>query len=406
MPVPGLPIITAIAAGYEAGHAVANDGTVWGWGYDLYGGVGNGTVITTNPEAVTTAVHVLNLDGTGPLTNVTTLASGWMHNFAIVNTSGTTTPPPAPTISSNPANPTKQTSASFNFSDTQSGVTFVCSLDASSYSACVSGQSYSSLAQGSHTFNVEAEDGSNNVSTPASFTWTIDTTLPLISGSATPSPNANGWNNTSTNVAFTCSDALSGIASCSGPTNLTAEGAGQNVTGTAVDKAGNTAQATVTVNIDKTNPKVTYTGGGTYTVDQTVNITCTAADALSGIASSTCGANVTGPAYSFNLGTAYNYSATAMDKAGNVGNGSTSFTVTVTSASLINIVNKFETKPGVAALMVATLQGAQAAFAGGNIKSGDNQLNGFINQVMAQSGKSLTAAQAAVLIQCAMALMM
>jgi hypothetical protein len=56
--------------------------------------------------------------------------------------------------------------------------------------------------------------------------------------------------------------------------------------------------------------------------------------------------------------------------------------------------------------MVATLQGAQAAFAGGNIKSGDNQLNGFINQVMAQSGKSLTAAQAAVLIQCAMALMM
>jgi hypothetical protein len=32
-------------------------------------------------------------------------------------------------------------------------------------------------------------------------------------------------------------------------------------------------------------------------------------------------------------------------KAGNVGNGSASFTITVTSASLINLVNLFETKP-------------------------------------------------------------
>jgi hypothetical protein len=36
----------------------------------------------------------------------------------------------------------------------------------------------------------------------------------------------------------------------------------------------------------------------------------------------------------------------------------------------------------------------------------DNQLNSFINQVMAQSGKSLTAAHAALLIQLATALMM
>jgi len=77
----------------------------------------------------------------------------------------------------------------------------------------------------------------------------------------------------------------------------------------------------------------------------------------------------------------------------------------VTFASLINLVNLFETKAGVAATMVATLQGAQAAFAKGNVKSGGNQLNQFIQEVQAQSGKSLTTAQATILIQCATALM-
>jgi hypothetical protein len=69
-------------------------------------------------------------------------------------------------------------------------------------------------------------------------------------------------------------------------------------------------------------------------------------------------------------------------------------------------VNLWETKPGVAANMVAALQAAQAAFASGNAKMGDNQLQSFINQVQAQTGKSLTAAQAALLIQYATSLKM
>jgi len=77
----------------------------------------------------------------------------------------------------------------------------------------------------------------------------------------------------------------------------------------------------------------------------------------------------------------------------------------VTFASLINLVNEFDTN-GNAAGMVAKLEAAESSFARGNIQSGDNQLNAFINQVSAQSGKSLTAAQAAILIQDAKALMM
>src|SRR5882724_5666799 len=193
---------------------------------------------------------------------------------------------------------------------------------------------------------------------------------------------------------------------CSGATTLTAQGAGASVTGAAVDGAGNTAQTQVTVNIDQTNPIVTFMGGGTYTVEQTVNISCAASDALSGIASSTCGPNVTGPAYSYALGTVYNYSATATDKAGNVGKGSTSFTVNVgTALNLANLVRKFELKATIAATMVSTLQSAYTAFASGNVKSGDNQLSAFISQVIAQQGKSLTVTQANLLIQYAKALM-
>jgi large repetitive protein len=85
-----------------------------------------------------------------------------------------TTPPPAPTITSNPTNPTNRTSASFGFSDAQTGVTFLCQLDGSAFSACLSGKTYSGLSQGSHTFAVEAKDKAGNQSSAASFTWTIN----------------------------------------------------------------------------------------------------------------------------------------------------------------------------------------------------------------------------------------
>ena len=59
----------------------------------------------------------------------------------------------APTITSSPSNPTTSTSASFTYKDSASGVTFKCSLDSAAFSTCAStGITYSSLAQGRHTF--------------------------------------------------------------------------------------------------------------------------------------------------------------------------------------------------------------------------------------------------------------
>jgi hypothetical protein len=142
-------------------------------------------------------------------------------------------------------------------------------------------------------------------------------------------------------VTFACSDALSGVASCAAPVTVSTEGANQQVTGTAVDRADNAASATVTgISIDKTAPAVTYSGNaGTYTVDQTVSITCAATDGLSGIKSTTC-QNVTGPASSFALG-ANTFSATATDRAGNVGAGSVTFTVVANPAGVSKLTTQF-----------------------------------------------------------------
>ena len=91
---------------------------------------------------------------------------------------------PDTTIGTKPANPTNSTSASFSFNGddgTGSGVaSFECSLDGAAFANCAStGISYSDLSEGSHTFAVKATDNANNTdTTPASYTWTVDTTAP------------------------------------------------------------------------------------------------------------------------------------------------------------------------------------------------------------------------------------
>src|SRR6185436_7052280 len=71
--------------------------------------------------------------------------------------------------------------------------------------------------------------------------------------------NAAGWNNTNVTVTFTCADSGSGIATCPAAATVTTEGTGLTVTGTAVDRAGNSKPLTVTLNVDKTLPVPTFT---------------------------------------------------------------------------------------------------------------------------------------------------
>jgi len=99
-------------------------------------------------------------------------------------------------------------------------------------------------------------DRAGNVATIGPFNFKIDKTSPTIEATVSPEPNEFGWNNTDVTVIFNCQDELSGIASCTEPISLTAEGKDQLAQGEAIDKAGNRAVVQVKVNIDKTKPVI------------------------------------------------------------------------------------------------------------------------------------------------------
>jgi hypothetical protein len=117
----------------------------------------------------------------------------------------------------------------------------------------------------------------------------LDSDPPKIAATFNPPPNAAGWNNSDVTVTFTCSDFTSGVAFCPSPITLSTEGVNQVVSGTAFDKAGNAATASVTINLDKTPPIISGSinpppdAGGWNGGAVTVNFTC--ADAMSGVAS-------------------------------------------------------------------------------------------------------------------------
>ncbi len=83
-----------------------------------------------------------------------------------------------------------------------------------------------------------------------------DSDPPVIEAMVTPAANGAGWHNSDVTVSYTCSDASSGVATCPPAVTVTTEGVGQQVSATAADNAGNSATATVTLNIDKTPPGI------------------------------------------------------------------------------------------------------------------------------------------------------
>ena len=145
----------------------------------------------------------------------------------------------------------------------------------------------------------------------------------------------------------------------------------------------------MTIKRDATPPVVTYSGNqGSYSITDTVSIHCSAADALSGLATTTCH-DVSGPAWQFGAGTT-TLSATATDRAGNVGSGSTAFDVIVTPASLETLIGQLVADNGVANSLVAKIDAGSVA--------------AFDHEVDAQTGKKISAADAALLKQLAAAL--
>ncbi len=189
---------------------------------------------------------------------------------------------PNTTINTNPANPTDSTSASFTFSGTDntggSGVDhYECNLDGGVFSTCSSPRDYSGLSDGSHTFQVWSIDAAGNTDpTPASYTWTVDTTAPDTTITSNPT---NPTNSTSASFAFSGNDGSgSGVAgfecrldggsfdTCTSPRDYTSlSEASHTFQVQAIDNAGNVdgTPASYTWVVDTTAPTVTISSSAT-----------------------------------------------------------------------------------------------------------------------------------------------
>jgi hypothetical protein len=252
-----------------------------------------GTCVDTSGNDASNTQIGINIDKTVPIASAAAApapnANGWNKTDVIVSFSG---------------------------NDGLSGIDF-CSDD-----VVVSSEAAGQSASGTCT------DKAGNVSDSATASGiNVDKTAPTILGAASPAGNSHGWNNTDVTVSFTCSDTLSGVASCGSNQTLTGEGAGQSATGNALDKADNSASTTVSgINIDKTTPSVALVGGpangGSYYFGSVpAEPTCSASDALSGV-NGTC--SVSG--YSNAVGT-HTVTAMATDNADNTASASATYTV-------------------------------------------------------------------------------
>jgi len=120
----------------------------------------------------------------------------------------------APTVQilSGPNPYSNSESAQFTFTgnDGQAPVSrFECKVDGGAYANCSSPFSTTNLSEGPHTFYLRGYDQIGNVSSPASYSWTVDRTGPVIAITLTPPSLAK---ESTANFAFTVHDSGSGVA--------------------------------------------------------------------------------------------------------------------------------------------------------------------------------------------------
>lgn len=235
-------------------------------------------------------------------------------------------PPAVPPSISAGANPASN-ARGWNNSDVQ--VTFTCSPGSNPVASCPSPIVVSTEGATQQVCGT-AVDTTGLSSPPACVYVSLDKTPPTISATASPSPTGI-WNTTPVTVTFKCSDTLAGVATCPVQQTVATDGAGQTVTGTAVDLADNTASAQVTLNIDQIPPSILqFTAPSQLAPGQTGNAAVSATDniGIGGVViqlNGTTIATLLAPPYSTsftvpstaNSGDTLTLTATVSDQAGN-----------------------------------------------------------------------------------------
>jgi hypothetical protein len=194
---------------------------------------------------------------------------------------------------------------SFDGSDGFSGV-----------ASCSAAQTYAGPDSSGASVGGTCSDRAGNLGT-ASFALKYDATPPVATAVAARGPDANGWYNHGVGVSFQGNDALSGLDSCAGPVNYTGpDSASAAVSGSCVDRAGNSRVVSLVMKYDTTGPQVAAIparspdSNGWY--NHPVSVSFAGSDATSGLDS--C---VAPKAYSGPDGQNGSVGGTCSDNAGN-----------------------------------------------------------------------------------------
>ena len=180
------------------------------------------------------------------------------------------TVPPDTAIVSGPSAVDNSLAPAFNFqgSDDQGAVTFECALDDAAFAACTS-PATAAVVDGSHHYQVRAVDAAGNLDpTPATLTWTVDSTAPdtvITSGPAAGSTTAAdvtfAFNSPDSTATLQCSLDGAAFAACTSPRAFTLGDGAHSFAVRARDTSGlvDPTPAMRTWTVDATPPSVMIT---------------------------------------------------------------------------------------------------------------------------------------------------
>ena len=170
------------------------------------------------------------------------------NESAVDNRTFTVDDPPEAQITSGPPAFTNSQGATFHFSyANEPGAGFECRRDGASFTACSSPKSYSTFAEGAHTFEVRALDAADNgPGAAASRGWTVDVTPPNTAITSGPSGTGNGttanfdFNSSEASSTFRCALDSASFTGCLAPLTLSGLSSGAHTLSVqAWDQAGN-----------------------------------------------------------------------------------------------------------------------------------------------------------------------
>jgi len=177
------------------------------------------------------------------------------------------TAPVTSIVSASPSAPINNSATiEFQFAANESA-TLQCSIDNNAFNTCVSPLSINNLVEGAHWFEVRAADVAGNIGLPASYSWSVDLSAPLITlGNILPLEGLTNSKDVSVDFSIsevsdvTCSFDGVPLSPCISPftTSVLTDG-NHNLVISAIDGAGNlSTSAQLNWTMDFTLPSISF----------------------------------------------------------------------------------------------------------------------------------------------------